>query len=430
MIRTIHRLRGQLGRSLSLLAGYVALLVATVCASAYAETKIVVGEGASDVCWGTREAALKIARVDANNDAHDECRALGPGWTFSGIKFTGYEQCTQCGKSQEFRCKVTQATYECKNPRKENEEKAAKARAEKEAADKAAKGKADREKAEREAMQKLAKEKADRERAEKEAAAKAAKEKTDRELAAKKAKEKADKDKADQERAEKEAIAKAARENADREAAEKRAKDKADKESKDKADRERADKIAKDKEAAKTKAAQAADKKKPATEANPIDDAFARMEAQTGRSSVTKTGNIDDEFEKVERYRSEQERLRIAAAKARQEREAATQFCESAFKVQEGCVQTACGRKPSETICTQSRQDEIPPCVPRYPSDCQGSRIIFPTYTCISTGSNPAYSKWETCTANLGNLCAPKETSARNAGECVEQRLRTSKGRQ
>lgn len=115
-----------------------------------AETRTVVTEGKTDVCF-SRQEALKLAHIGASNDGRSACYGLGKGWRFSKLQFAGYEQCFRCGKSEEFRCKVTQAVFVCENTEKEEkaakEKAAAKARAEKEARDREAKAKADAAKA-------------------------------------------------------------------------------------------------------------------------------------------------------------------------------------------------------------------------------------------------------------------------------------------
>ncbi len=216
------------------------LLGALVCNPSFAETKTVVAEGKSDYCYA-REIAQKLARVGAENDAHNECNALGSSWRYTGQAFSGYEQCTACGNSGQFKCTVKQATYKCTSMQKENEEKAAKERAEKAAKAKAAREKADQEKVEQAAKAKAAKEKAEREHAEKEAKAKAIQA----------AKDKAQQEKIAKQRAEKQAAVKAAKEKSDREKAEHAIQVKA---AKEKDDRERAAKESSAKKVAQEKA--------------------------------------------------------------------------------------------------------------------------------------------------------------------------------
>ncbi len=374
----------QLIRATAWLAGCAVLLMAIFATPVHAETKTVVAQGSTDVCFSTREIALNLARTGASNDAHDECRALGDGWSFTGNKFPGYEQCTSCG-SNGFKCKVTQAVYICTNMQKERAEKAAKERAEKEARDKEAKDKADRVKAERELQRKLAKEKSDREHAEKVAKAKVAKEKANREKLERETRQKADKLQAEKE--------------------------------------------------AKVLTDHAKEKKRPPVENNSIDDAFSKMEKQTGKSPTGKTENIDTEFEKMEAYRVEKERLRLIALKARQEREArelaqkekhdeATQFCKEAIKAENSCFVSACKSEPSKTKCTDSRRDESTSTCPK------GQRcLVFPTYTCYSTGSNPAYAEWESCTRNMESKCTKNGARLPNIEECTRQRERPGNGR-
>lgn len=141
-------------RVTSRLAGGIVLLWGVICYnSAYAETKTVVTEGSSFVCYA-REIALDLARVTSRNHAYDECYSLGPNWLFTGNKFPGYEQCFPCGSSGELKCKVTQAVFICTNNQIERDKKAA---VEKEAA---AEKKANKEKAEKEQADKVHAEKA------------------------------------------------------------------------------------------------------------------------------------------------------------------------------------------------------------------------------------------------------------------------------
>lgn len=190
------------GNPLRHAAAWIALcavfLVALCSPVAHAETKTVVAEGSTDVCFG-REAGMKIARTATINDAYRECHALGAGWSFTKNQFSGYEQCTRCGKSEEFRCTVKQAVYICTNMQKERREKAAKERAEKVEVARLAKEKAEREKLERESLKKAAKEKTEQERAKKQAAAKLAGEKAERDRSEKLAAAKREQDKAGRE---------------------------------------------------------------------------------------------------------------------------------------------------------------------------------------------------------------------------------------
>lgn len=80
--------------------------------SAPVETKTIVAEGDSDMCW-VRDRAIEIARLAMRNDANAECRALGSNWRYGNQTVGGYEQCFRCGKSNEFRCKVTQSMHIC-----------------------------------------------------------------------------------------------------------------------------------------------------------------------------------------------------------------------------------------------------------------------------------------------------------------------------
>lgn len=105
-----------------------------IVSNTYAATKRVVVEGSSDICF-RREIALNLAHSTALNHAYSECYSLGKGWAYSKIAIPGYEQCFACKDPQQFICKVTQATYECRNIQQEQEEEAAKKKREKELVD-------------------------------------------------------------------------------------------------------------------------------------------------------------------------------------------------------------------------------------------------------------------------------------------------------
>lgn len=396
------------------LAGLAFFLGAICSTPAFSQTETVVAQGRTDVCYESRDMAIRLARVDATNDANRECRALGIGWSYSGMQFAGYEQCFSC-KSAGFKCAVTQAIHICTNPQKEREEKAAKARAEKEAADKAAKAKAD------EIAAKLRVEKAAKERAEKEAAAKAAKARAEQ-IAQKEREEKAAR-----ERAASEAAAKAAR-----------AEQIARKQREDAVAKERADKEAASK-AANAAAEQAAKNKARAAEKNSIDDAFARMEKQTGKAPASNVTGIDAAFSKMEVDRVE--RARVAAR-----REGYTRLCEEAISEQQACFVNVCNRMPRETIseCTSQYHERGPSAMMRVagarnrdtqPSfikvDHGGGHIIFGPGFGSGSGCtrrekrNPKYAEWESCTRRAESQCM-RGTSARSVEACVNEKERAA----
>lgn len=84
-----------------------------------AATRTVTAEGDSELCH-SRPTAESQARVGAELDARKECEALGEGWGFDKekVRFAGYLGCTPCTSRWEqgnFRCKVTQAMYNCRH---------------------------------------------------------------------------------------------------------------------------------------------------------------------------------------------------------------------------------------------------------------------------------------------------------------------------
>ena len=95
---------------------------------------------------------------------------------------------------------------------------------------------------------------------------------------------------------------------------EKAVRDRAEREIAAKQEKESAAKVAK---ARAEKDARAKQEERKPPERNSIDDAFANMEKQTGKAPAARAGSIDSEFGKLEAYRAEQERLRIAADKRR-----------------------------------------------------------------------------------------------------------------
>jgi len=363
----------------ALLSALVLSLVALFSTPpAFAETKTVVGQGSTDVCF-SRETALKLAHIGAENDGHKECSALGDSWRYTGNTFAGYEQCFRCGKSEEFKCKVTQAMFQCTSMKKENEEKAAREKAARDAAANAAKEKAAQEKAEREARQKAAKDKADRELA---AAAKARKDKADREFAA------------------------------------------------------RADKDKKDKEAAAHKESQ---HEKPVA-GKSIDDAFATFEKQTGRTpagKAAKVDTIDAEFAKMEESRAEQARQKIAAQRAKERRDEAVNFCTQAMKSAETCMAEACGKEPPKMLTRARCAQYADPGEPVRMNaawksgDLETGRfiktqsyIIIPKCWSEEVGPNEKHAEWEVCTRRMSSQCAGNGKQPTSLDACVSQRLR------
>lgn len=159
-----------------------------------------------------------------------------------------------------------------------------------------------------------------------------------------------------------------------------------------------------------------------------IDDAFAALDKQAGNVKTTKTGNIDNEFEKLEAFRAEQDRIRISELKAKLEREfyerkqkvrrdEATQFCSSEMRSQKICFENACKKEPSKTNCTEQRMDP-------YVSNCpKGQSCLFvPTYTCISKVLNPDYVKWESCMSSMAGQCVRNGNQFISFDDCVQHR--------
>ncbi|WP_339451608.1 hypothetical protein [Pseudomonas sp. JAI120] len=79
----------------------------------FADNRSITEGGSSDMCHA-REIALDLAHTDAFNNAHETCAALGDNWKYDKELFAGYEQCTPCGSSKEYKCKVTQAKFVCR----------------------------------------------------------------------------------------------------------------------------------------------------------------------------------------------------------------------------------------------------------------------------------------------------------------------------
>lgn len=193
--------------------------------------------------------------------------------------------------------------------------------------------KIDQQRTEREAQEKLAREKADRERAEKAAAAKAAKAKADQQRSEREALEELARQKANRDRAEKIAAAKAAKE--------KSAREKADRDAQPQAARSKAGEQRPAREVKSEPAARPAR----AAENNPVDDAFSRMERQTGRAPTSSVRDIDGAFGKLEASRAEQ--VRVATV--------ATQACQAKMKQVATCFeQSKCapgGEQVTEAVC-------------------------------------------------------------------------------
>lgn len=101
--------------SLNILNWFTGLIIiaSTFSAGAFADTRGITEVGRNDACQ-LREVALKLAHTDAVNNANKTCAALGDNWRYDKELFSGYEQCTPCGSSGEYKCKVTQAKFVCK----------------------------------------------------------------------------------------------------------------------------------------------------------------------------------------------------------------------------------------------------------------------------------------------------------------------------
>lgn len=154
----------------------------------------------------------------------------------------------------------------------------------------------------------------------------------------------------------------------------------------------------------------------PPEKSSSIDDAFAKMEKQTGKVPAPGVGNINSEFGKLDAYRVEQERLRIAALKAKQERDAreleqrgrqaeATQFCSNAMKSTALCTMEACGVKPSEII-----------------SQCTIIRFFPREEMCTAERMNPKFPEWETCQRSVASKCARNANAPASLEACMRQR--------
>jgi hypothetical protein len=278
------------------------LWASLVCISARAETKVVVVEGSSEMCY-SRAIALPLAVTSATNNGHKECFALEKGvlgnlWSFKGVKFSGYTQCFQCGSGPEVRCTVTQAAYYCVNMDMENQEKAAKARAARDAAQTAAQMKAANEKAGRELKQKQDEAKAAEARAKKDLA-------QQRKLDAR-------------------------------------------------------DQLGQERSAQEVKSAGAG----AIDDAFARLEGRSAPNGRGAKAPADKSEAISNAFAKMETEKAEQERVRMVAAKQLKAREEAAQFCAEAMKSEKQCLADACKRTPDAEICTDSRRDPNPPCGP------------------------------------------------------------------
>lgn len=91
-----------------------ALIAMSICSfSVLADNRNITEVGKNDACQ-TRSVALDLAHRDAVHNAYESCAALGDNWKFDKELFAGYEQCTPCGSSGEYKCKVTQAKFVCR----------------------------------------------------------------------------------------------------------------------------------------------------------------------------------------------------------------------------------------------------------------------------------------------------------------------------
>lgn len=350
----------------------LALMLATLSAAG-AETRDIVAEGTSETCWG-RERAVDQARVHAKNDAHAECRALGKGWSYGSQSFAGYVQCNRCGTSEEFRCTIKQTVHTCVNLQKEQEAAAARQRAEQAAQNQAEKDRAAREKAQAAQRDKELKDKADRDRAERDRLTR----------------EQADRDRIRQRMADGEKAAKAAREKAVTDPL-------------DQAFSERQDKARQPKPAG-------------SSTGDTLDDAFSSRQGSGARPKASAgTGDVlDDALQQRADRLAERERQAVLKSRT----EAATASCQAAAKGVDACLQSACGREPAKTHCTDGTWES---------TSCKaspGTRCLnIQQYVCRTKEPNPAHEKWQSCTATSRAQCALPGT----VEDCVRQRLQAAK---
>lgn len=181
-------------------------------------------------------------------------------------------------------------------------------------------------------------------------------------------------------------------------------------------------------------------KKEKMAETNAIDDAFTKLEKKAAETPIVKAGSIDDAFTQMEASQIEKERLRVAAIKEKKEREdkevkdkirreEAIQFCTVAMRSEQSCLQDACKKEPSKTICTDLRQDPIEYNRDTSPMREGESRFVFPksaTYTCYSDGVNPAYSVWQSCAKNMASQCSRDGKQPTSLDECIVQREKST----
>jgi hypothetical protein len=441
------------------LAAFAIVLSLVLFSPAYAEIKTVVAQGKTDVCFA-RETALDLARTGASNEAHDECWALGKGWSFSGVKFPGYSQCFRCGKSEEFRCAVTQAVFNCVNMDKENAEKAAKKRAEEEKL-----------RADKELAVKLAKEKEDRERAallqkKKDDADREAKARAQKALETKQLKEKAEAARIEQLRKQKETEDIAAKARAEKLLAAKQVGKETEVEraklvAKRKESDDKLTKAPPVKNSPPIKAAAGSTTEKTAEEGgNPIEDAFAKgalcekpgadkkysfcpeqkakkeVEAETKKSPQEYTSNIWDELDDKGAEPEIQKRLKELRDAYRGK---ATHQCDTELKKIntcyttsncqpkseneiQGCLAEQCGNRPTKDITVRSWYESTGE------STCKGTCIVFPNR--FEYKPNPKYAPWQSCTQNASQCrvdqscidkCNPHNYST--VDQCVEKSM-------
>lgn len=177
--------------------------------------------------------------------------------------------------------------------------------------------------------------------------------------------------------------------------------------------------------------------KEKAVEMNAIDDAFATLEEKASETPVLKAGSIDDAFAQMEASQIEKERLRVAAIKEKQDKEAkeiedkirreeAVQYCTVAMKSEQSCLQDACNREPSKMTCTDNREDPRPIREPQPYDDNKSNtwHIVFPTYTCYATGINPDYSVWQSCAKNMASQCSRDGKQPTSMDDCIAQRVK------
>jgi len=162
---------------------------------------------------------------------------------------------------------------------------------------------------------------------------------------------------------------------------------------------------------------------------NSIEDAFANLEKQTGKTPVTHAGGIDSGFEKLDADLAEKERQRIIALKKDEQHNAAVQFCKNAMEMKNKCAEKACGEKPSETICVEYAYSD--PCAgitgPGQQLCLNNSIVYYGNQTlrvpsCQRSGPNPKYSEWMQCTETQQVSCGAHGSNFTNFDACVLQR--------